>query len=165
MIKEYVRRTSLIPGVNLKENSLQEIFQFLSFCDSKFIPLFGIEDESKIIGFRIFTADAEYVKEVFLGDNVYIIKGENGNACVYNWIDFRKYCEARNISSFDDKETPMKVDINTEGVYYSTKYDEDINRVVVPELNYDCPRCGLNVVIDNEYCPHCGQHLNWGNEN
>ena len=63
------------------------------------------------------------------------------------------------------KETPMKVDINTEGVYYRTKYDEDINRIVVPELNYDCPRCGLNVVIDNEYCPHCGQHLNWSNEN
>ena len=63
------------------------------------------------------------------------------------------------------KETPMKVDINTEGVYYRTKYDEDINRIVVSELNYDCPRCGLNVVIDNEYCPHCGQHLNWSNEN
>ena len=64
-----------------------------------------------------------------------------------------------------DKETPMKVDTNTEGVYYRTKYDEDVNRVVVPELNYDCPRCGLNVVIDNEYCPQCGQHLNWSNEN
>lgn len=85
----------------------------------------------------------------------------------------KKFCTTKCETNVDllllqelvDKETPMKVDTNTEGVYYRTKYDEDINRVVVPKLNYDCPRCGLNVVIDNEYCPYCGQKLDWSNEN
>ena len=153
MIKEYVKKLSLVSAINLKENSLQEISRFLSCCDSKFVPLFDIEDESKIIGFRIFTVDAEYMKEVFLGDNVYIIKGENGNACVYNWIDFRKYFEERNINSFYDKETPQKVE-------RSPEVDEDM---VV------CPNCNRAFEFEYEehydYCPSCGQKLDWSIEN
>lgn len=28
----------------------------------------------------------------------------------------------------------------------------------------DCPKCNRLVVEPQEYCPHCGQALNWGDE-
>jgi len=163
MIQEYVKKSSLVSVINLKENSLQEIFRFLSCCDSKFIPLFDIENESKIIGFRIFTVDAAYVKEVFLGDNVYIIKGENGNACVYNWINFRKHFEERNTNSFSDKETPQKVERIPDIIDDSGDYDLAYKAV-------ECPRCQRKFTVkfdkdDYTYCPSCGQRLDWEVEN
>ena len=30
------------------------------------------------------------------------------------------------------------------------------------QANYHCPSCGYMVFSDDNYCPHCGQKLDWG---
>lgn len=30
---------------------------------------------------------------------------------------------------------------------------------------YNCPKCNKEIQIHTNYCPYCGQKLNWGNEN
>ena len=109
----------------------------------------------------------EYKKALY---RLYWNKLDCGNCKYYG---NNKFCTTKCETNVDlillqelvGKETPKKVNINTESINYGTKHDEYFNRVVIPELNYDCPRCGLNVSIDNEYCSHCGQHLDWSDEN
>lgn len=155
MIKKCVKKSSLVPVINLKESSLQEIFQFLNSCNNRcttFKPIFSVKDESKIIGFEIITFGDR--RKAFLDDNVYIVKDSDGDAAyVYNWIEFRKHYEERNVNSFNDKETPQKVE-------RSPEVDEDM---VV------CPNCNRAFEFEYEehydYCPSCGQKLDWRVEN
>lgn len=30
---------------------------------------------------------------------------------------------------------------------------------------YNCPKCNKEIQIHTNYCPYCGQKLNWSNEN
>ena len=59
-----------------------------------------------------------------------------------------------------DKETLKSVE------YISTVGDSDGYPVYDVAI---CPSCSRKFEVEYEehynYCPHCGQHLNWGNEN
>ena len=165
MIKKCVKKSSLVPVINLKESSLQEIFQFLNSCNNRcttFKPIFSVKDESKIIGFEIITFGDR--RKAFLDDNVYIVKDFDGDAAyVYKWRDFRKHFEERNVNSFNDKETPQKVECIPDIIDDSSDYDLAYKAV-------ECPRCQRKFTVefdkdDYDYCPSCGQKLGWEIEN
>lgn len=54
-----------------------------------------------------------------------------------------------------DKATPMKVDLSTERKEDYTGEDWYYQRY------YDCPKCNEEIERYVDYCPYCGQKLDW----
>ena len=59
-------------------------------------------------------------------------------------------------NKYDEKETPMKVDLKTR--YPVCDFDGDGDNA------YDCPKCESGVISYSPYCPNCGQKLDWGDQ-
>ena len=44
--------------------------------------------------------------------------------------------------------------------------DEETEHIeVYADTYYNCPNCNKEIEIHTNYCPYCGQKLDWGNEN
>ena len=43
--------------------------------------------------------------------------------------------------------------------------DETEHIEVYASTYYNCPKCNKEIQIHTNYCPYCGQKLDWGNEN
>lgn len=52
-----------------------------------------------------------------------------------------------------NKEKALQVDEETEHIE------------VYADTYYNCPKCNKEIEIHTNYCPYCGQKLDWGNEN
>ncbi len=72
--------------------------------------------------------------------------------------DWRKYRELGNLEELREaveKQRAKKPNIWGDG------YDDKGNMIYDM---YDCPNCGKSYELDYEqydYCPHCGQHIDW----
>lgn len=70
------------------------------------------------------------------------------NATAKSWVDtLQELIDKEEIPMKVDKTTIRKEDMTGEGYYF---------------LPFACcPNCKRGVSEDNEYCPHCGQKLDW----
>lgn len=72
----------------------------------------------------------------------------------------RKYYIA--LQELVDKATPKKVDKNTKGVFPNN------DTYLSYHTTYACPNCNCKLHLDwhekRNYCPHCGQALDWSDE-
>lgn len=61
--------------------------------------------------------------------------------------------------ALDEKETPRKVVKTPYKDIYGNKYQDSKSH-----FYNGCPKCWQNVGIDANYCRHCGQKLDWSDE-
>lgn len=48
----------------------------------------------------------------------------------------------------------------------SMQVNKDTEHIEVYAITcYNCPKCNKEIQIHTNYCPYCGQKLNWSNEN
>lgn len=57
----------------------------------------------------------------------------------------------------------MKNEKEYRNIYQVDKETEHIEVYAV--TCYNCPKCDKEIQIHTNYCPYCGQKLDWGNEN
>lgn len=86
---------------------------------------------------------------------------------LYTLLDIVRECEAERCI-FSNKEVDEAIDsleelINREKSMQVNKDTEHIE--VYASTYYSCPNCNAEIEKNANYCSHCGQHLDWNDEN